>query len=383
MSETITYTTRPRKVLPDRIRGFANFPTDLPDERRLLGEGWLRRGDIATFISTAGAGKSVGMCQAAMAWGLGLPYFGIAPARPLRITMFSGEDDDFTIGQCREGLIEHAVEVTGREITRAEVDDLDDRLVTDFQRTHTGMCFHKHLAEALVDHESDLVIINPLLSYIGGEIVAEASQWLRAGLMPLLKEFDCAAIVCSHTNKMQKDSWNNTLDAYSGIGGSEMANVPRSVLTLRPTKCENIHVLKSAKRTSTGWKDDRGLPSNAYYVKRTARADRPAWLPVTHAEAREAQEKVASESGPQKKATREDVLQILEEGAMSRQGLIEALREQCGCGMGKAVEAIAEARRDLHAWEKQSEGRGRPQVWFCLPKDAAEHDPEALPLGGI
>lgn len=56
------------------VRGVNDYPTDIPPESVILGNGWLRKGDISTFISTAGAGKSVATTQAAMAWGIGLPY---------------------------------------------------------------------------------------------------------------------------------------------------------------------------------------------------------------------------------------------------------------------------------------------------------------------
>lgn len=110
------------------FRGINQYPTSPPEEENILGDGWLRKGDLATLISTAGAGKSVAMIQAAIAWGLGLPYFGIRPPRPLRILLFSGEDDGISIGQCREGLLENSEAITGRKLTSDDLLPLNDLL---------------------------------------------------------------------------------------------------------------------------------------------------------------------------------------------------------------------------------------------------------------
>jgi hypothetical protein len=294
---------------PDRsqvIWGVNDYPTVTPPETVVLGRGWLRRGDIATFISTAGSGKSVAVTQAAMAWGLGLPYLGISPTRPLRILLFSGEDDGVTIGQCREGFLEHSEAITGRQLSAADLEPLDRMLRIEFCREHVGLRFHAHLTELLLEQPADLVIVNPLLSYLGGEVVAEASTWLRAGLMPILQEHDCAAFIAHHTPKLAKDGWDNTDDTYSAIGGSELANIPRAILTLRPTTAEGLSVVKVSKRQTTGWKDSRGSFTPCYFTKRSDNPERPAWLPVSSDEAADmiADTKAASASGKGgKKAT--------------------------------------------------------------------------------
>jgi hypothetical protein len=61
------------------VRGFMSFPTDPPEEDILAGNAWLRVGDVHFFNSSAGAGKSVALIQASMAWGLGLPFLSIKP----------------------------------------------------------------------------------------------------------------------------------------------------------------------------------------------------------------------------------------------------------------------------------------------------------------
>ena len=76
------------------------------------------------------------------------------------------------------------------------------------------------------------------------------------------------------------NAWNGIDSTYSAIGGAEMANVPRSILTLRPTKAEGLWMLAAAKRQTTGWQDEDGDFVSSLYVRRSPDPCRPAWLPV-------------------------------------------------------------------------------------------------------
>ncbi|MEO8617678.1 MAG: AAA family ATPase [Luteolibacter sp.] len=359
------------------VRGVMSYPTESPPETILLGNGWIRRADVATFISTAGAGKSVAVTQAAMAWGLGLPYLGIKPARPLRILLFSGEDDGVTIGQCREGLLEHSEAITGRKLTAQDLAPLDSMLRIEFIREHVGNGFHVHLAGLLRDEPADLVIVNPLLSYVGGEIVSCASEWLRGGLMPIMQEHDCAALVAHHTPKLAKDGWENTDDTYSAIGGAELANIPRAILTLRPTAADGLSVVKVAKRQTTGWQDDDGKFTSCYFVKRSDNPERPAWIPVAHDEAQEliaaGKPSVSGKEGS-KKATAGHVVELLAGGAMQRQMLIERIREKCNCSDKPARDAIIEAQSDevIETFTEKNPKGGHDLRWFCLPEQKGQ-----------
>lgn len=355
------------------VHGVNSFPIVIPPETVILGNGWIRRGDIGTLISTAGAGKSVAMIQAAMAWALGLPYFGIKPPRPLHILLFSGEDDGVTFGQCREGFLEHSEAITGRLLTAADLAPLDSMLRTEFCREHVGLSFHSHLSALLREVPADLVIVNPLLSYIGGEIVACASQWLRAELMPILQKHDCACLIAHHTPKMAKDGWANTDDTYAAIGGAEIANVPRAILTLRPTAADGLCVVKVSKRQTTGWKDGTGAFVSTYFVKRSGNPERPAWIPVDADEAAElmaACGQSGSNDASRKKATPGHVVKALSTGAMQQVALIECLMRKCRCSEKPAKDAIREAELDelVSTFNEPNPRGGHALKWLCLPE---------------
>lgn len=366
----------PQQGQPERhsmiVRGCLDYPTDVPPETVVLGNGWLRRGDIATFISTAGAGKSVAITQAAFAWGLGLPYLGIRPPRPLRILLFSGEDDGVTLGQCREGFLEHSEAITGRQLTAGDLAPLDGTLRTEFCREHVGPRFHAHLARLLEAEPGDLVLVNPMLSYIGGEIVACASEWLRAGLSPILQEHDCAALVASHTPKLAKDGWENTDDVYSAIGGGEMANTPRAILVLRPTAADGLSVVKVGKRQTTGWQDDEGNFVPYFFVRRSSNPERPAWIPVgTEQAADMIGERRAEAGATRRKVTPGDVVQAVATGAMQRQALIKLLMSKGkGCSDKTASDTILEAERAgaVASFTEPNPHGGKAVKWLCLPE---------------
>ncbi|WP_367874017.1 AAA family ATPase [Luteolibacter sp. Populi] len=357
------------------VRGFLSFPTDPPPESVLAGNAWLRIGDVIFFNSSAGSGKSVGAVQMALAWALGLPYFGIRPARPLRVLHFVGEDDESTLGQCREGLLDNSVAIFGRELLREELGKLDEMVRTEFARLYTGDAFIAHLDHLLTEEPADLVIINPLLSYIGGEIVANASRFLRDGLMPMLQKHNCAAMVAHHTPKLAKDSWENMDPVYSGTGGGEVANAPRALLVLMPTKVADLHVLRSAKRKTTGWKDDDDKFTDHAFFRRTDNPQRPAWLPVGHDEAADL---IAGCSGPEqgkkRKAGPEAVVAAVASGAMERQALLEEIQRTCKCSDRPAKDALKEARelKVVETFEKPNPRGGKAILWVCLPEQKAQ-----------
>jgi hypothetical protein len=355
------------------VAGVNSFPTIVPPETVILGNSWVRVGDVFHLISGAGGGKSVASVQMAMAWGLGLPYFGIKPPRPLRILLFSGEDDGVTIGQCREGFLEHSKAITGRQLSEADLEPLDRMMRTEFSREHIGERFHPHLVRILREAPVDLVVVNPLFSYIGGEIVSCISPWHRVGLMPILQEYGCAALVVHHTTRLSKDSWKTIDDTYSGIGGGEAANIPRSVLTLKPTPAEGLFVVTVSKRQTTGWKDGSGNFVASYFVKRSGDPERPAWIPVDYDEAQgiiDGSKPSGSSGKGGKKATADHVVKALQTGAMQRQSLIEWLRRECRCSDRPAKDAITDAEsNDLVSSFTDTNPRGGNAVkWFCLPE---------------
>lgn len=321
------------------VGGVNGFPTDPDPETILVGNGAIRIGDIAMLNSGAGMGKSVSMGQMAMSFALGLPYFGIKPSRPLRILHYVGEDDEATMGQIREGFLQHSLAITGQQLTAKHLEPLDEMLMTQFDRTAIGNFFLAAMKDEVEAFKPDMVFINPLLSYIGGDIVKEVTPFLRVGIMRVLGTNKCAALIAHHTCKLNKESWATMDPTYSGIGGGDVANIPRSILTLMPVR-DGIVRLQASKRTTYGWRDADDKYMDHAFFRRTTDPTRPAWLPVPYSEV---EALVESSKDSRRKGDVNDVLEILDRGDRLKSAVVEDIMRMRHCGERTARERVKEA----------------------------------------
>jgi hypothetical protein len=316
--------------------------------------------------SGAGMGKSVSRGQLAMAWALGLPYFGIKPSRPLRILHYVGEDDESTMGQIREGFLLHSLAITGKQLTAKDLEPLDEMLATQFDRGAIGKFFLAELKNEIEAYMPNMVFINPLLSYIGGDPVKEATDFLRGGIMPALAANKCAVLIAHHTCKLHKDSWQSMDPTYSGIGGSEMANIPRIVLTIMPAG-EGVIRLQAGKRTTVGWKDEQGKYRDHAYFRRTDNPTRPAWLPMSYEEGETRPEK--SEGAGKKKITTAQIVDILKKGDRLKAAVMDDLtKTPCSDNTAKsAIKRALELEEIFEYSEKKKPAHGgSPRKWLTL-----------------
>ena len=56
------------------------------------------------FVGPSGIGKTSASVQQDLLWSVGLPAFGIAPARPLKILTIQAEDDDGDLSEIVSGI---------------------------------------------------------------------------------------------------------------------------------------------------------------------------------------------------------------------------------------------------------------------------------------
>jgi len=327
---------------PHLCRDVFELPCDCNPETVVLGDEWLRRGDVSMLVSQAGAGKSVGVNGGAMMWSIGLPYLGIKPSKPLRVSLFVSEDDRETIGQQRQGLVDHFEEMVGRPMTVGERALMSENLQVDFSREYSGELFITNRMEALAAaHKADLVIINPLMGYVGGNIVEDGPRMLRDALLPALQRLNAASLIAHHTNKLGKDGMSEISQLYAGTGGAEMANIPRGLLILNPTHDEDVFRLRAEKRKTVGWKDEDGNFVGEHFVRRSGNPKRPVWIDLPHNETASALS--ADGPGPKAKCTGLSVRNVFAaEGVeeMSRPELLRLLCERCECAESTAKKVV-------------------------------------------
>ncbi len=256
--------------LPDRFT-----MDDLPDElipesqnpNALFKNGYLRKGHGMLIVSTSGAGKSVFSNELAAFAAAGEPFFGIAPVRPLRVCVIQAEDDRDELilfkRNLRTGLTTQC-NWSDEKIRRAMRNVTYERVIGK-----TGRAFLDRLQEIQRKQRYDLIIVNPLFSYFGGDLSnnKDDSEFFREGLDPIIKNpvNGFGIIFIHHANKPPKGQdrkgWGTDVFAqYIGAGGTDVAGWTRAQLVLMPIDGHyGWFSLIAAKRGGAlGWRDGSG-----------------------------------------------------------------------------------------------------------------------------
>jgi ABC-type dipeptide/oligopeptide/nickel transport system ATPase subunit len=225
------------------------------DKTQLLGNRWVCQGGQLLLVGQSGIGKSSLSVQAAMTWALGMPFFGINPKKQIRSLFIQAENDIGDMAEIVQGVMRHVYD--SAKINK----DVAGKLLTEnihFARVtaHVGDDFPKVVGRLLDRYgEKDLVFVDPLLSYVGGDISRQEvmSHFLRQLCNPIAFERRFAWVFSHHTGKPQSDSkarqhWNANDYAYIGMGSSELTNWARAIAVLQTTKHDGIFKLLLAKR---------------------------------------------------------------------------------------------------------------------------------------
>jgi hypothetical protein len=298
-------------------------------EKELLKHRFLCRGGGALIVGPTGVGKSVLNLQALLLWALGLPFFGIYPARPLKSLLIQAENDDGDIAEIRDGVCS-GLGLSDSERSRAlkavHVFQESARTSTDF--------FAYTVAPLLEAHTPDLLVIDPALAYIGGESNSQrdVGGFLRNGLNPLLQKHQCGGLVVHHTNKpktgQEKQDYSGSDFAYLGGGSTEWANWARGVIALRGMGSHEVFELRLAKRGArVGWRNDEG---ERLYAKLIGHAKEEGAICWREASEDELEEKAEKKTGRTKVYTPERLLAVLADEGMSYSAWLSAARDKEG-----------------------------------------------------
>lgn len=237
-----------------------------PDE--LLSHRYVCRGGGLLLCGPTGIGKSSLAMQCAIRWALGRECLGIRPTRPLKSLIIQAENDDGDLAEMRDGVI------AGLGLTTEEAKTACENILVVREDSRTGFDFFLTVVRPLLEmNQPDLLWIDPALAYLGGEASAQkdVTAFLRNHLNPLLREFNCGALIVHHTNKpptgREKSKWSGNEFAYLGTGSIEWANWARAILALRSLGSHEVFELIAAKRGSRlGWKEADGSTSYAKLI---------------------------------------------------------------------------------------------------------------------
>jgi hypothetical protein len=164
------------------------------DVKTLLGNRFVCRGGGLVLVGSSGIGKSTLVIQAGICWAIGRPCFGIAPQRALKILYIQAENDEGDLCEMRDGVLENL------ELSEDERKLLARNFICAHECSRSGAAFGAEVLEPLLqEHSPDLVILDPALSYIGGDANKQevVGGFLRSVLNPLLVAHDCGVVVTS------------------------------------------------------------------------------------------------------------------------------------------------------------------------------------------
>jgi len=149
-----------REMVGGSILDFANAPVDT--SATLLGDRYLCRGGGMFVVAPSGQGKSSLSCQLAVEWAIGGDPIGIKAAKPLRVLIVQGEDDQGDVTEMTKwimnaGFSQEKLSMIGRNTHIETVNDV------------VGDKFIKVLDNFCGKWMPDIVIINPYTSFLGKE----------------------------------------------------------------------------------------------------------------------------------------------------------------------------------------------------------------------
>ena len=217
-----------------------------------IGNRFLCKDGSWLVVASSGVGKSVLAMQMALYFSLGRVLWGLDPHTPKKMLLIQAENNDLDL---REPFLSISKQM---KLSAADRAIIQKNLRILSEDVLTGKDFVDYLSRVHEKFSPDIVIIDPLLSYIGADISRQdvCSVFLRNQLNPVLHKFHSSVIIVHHTGKPIKDKTFTLSDlSYLGVGSSELTNWARAVSVVKQNAdneavYELIHT-KRGKRSGT------------------------------------------------------------------------------------------------------------------------------------
>lgn len=244
-----------------------------PDQDRLtiVGNNYLRKGGSCLLVGPSGIGKSSLALQIAMYWSLGLPCFGMAPEKPLKILMIEAENDIADLHDMGIGI------ANAMGLTPEQRDQVISNLIINHNWSDTGHDFILSMQRQLDYYVPDLVIADPLLSFIGDDISKQevVGRFCRNWLNPVLAANNVCFMGIHHTGKppardpkgRKAPAKSMSEWAYNMIGSSELTNWARAVMILNPVEGWQYELLLAKRGQRAQAKHPNGMVTKSILLE--------------------------------------------------------------------------------------------------------------------
>lgn len=269
-----------------------NTPKDDKSDN-LLGNRFLTREGSWLIVAQSGVGKSVLAMQMAICFALGRDLWDLKPIKPLKMAIIQAENNKLDLVEPLQSICENL------GVSAAEKQLLNKNLSIFPNSSQCGKNFARLVERVAKTKTPDIVIIDPLLSYIGGDISKQetCSAFLRNTVHPILQRYQMGLIIMHHTGKPRSKDEEQSGDAlsYAGTGSSELTNYVRAASTIFKNKdddhvydftfakrgkraeCERVIYLKQGECGNIFW-DRAEKPNEVLSVKvRKSKYDGQGW----------------------------------------------------------------------------------------------------------
>lgn len=215
---------------------------------------FLGKSGTMTIIGPSGVGKSTLTTGFAVHSSMGVAWHGITFRRPLRVLVVQAENDEGDLAEMVRGILFNAMK--RNEFTKDQLNLMRRNLMFRQVVDKTGHAFCAWLEEAIRESGADMVVIDPVLSYVGDDISQQkvVSNFFRNGLNPVLINTGAMAVIIHHTGKPPKDKKNGTKGwtesdySYMGLGSSDLVNWSRAICVIMETQQPGVFMFKITKR---------------------------------------------------------------------------------------------------------------------------------------
>ena len=211
------------------------------------------------------------------------------------------------------------------------------------------------LRQAITGRNAVLVVVDPLMAFLGGDVNSDRDQDVRRALAPLARvaeETGCAVLVLRHNSKAQQ---SNVL--YRGGGLIGIIGAARSGLVVARTPRTRPGPSSPSPRRTSG-RSCRASPTHRGRPQRRGRVD---WLgPTAHTAKDLLREPPSQEERSQTDQACDVLRELLADGKVDAKQARRQVMD--GAGVSSRTVDIAKARLGVIA-EREGYGPGGRWVW--------------------